>query len=68
MPEGIVTVRIDPETGLRAPAGMQDAIFEVFREEKVPEQLVSPVLPDPHGAAGNEEQDALPGGGAIELF
>jgi penicillin-binding protein 1A len=67
VPEGIVTVRIDPETGLRAPAGMQDAIFEVFREENVPEQLVSPALPDPHGAAGNDAQ-ASPPGGAIDLF
>ena len=57
--EGIVTVRIDPKTGLRAPAGMRDAIFEVFREENVPEQLVSPALPDPHGDAGTDARVAL---------
>ena len=31
LPEGMLTVRIDPKTGLRAPAGMQGAIFELFR-------------------------------------
>jgi len=36
-PPGIVTVRIDPETGLRARAGDPDAIFEIFRSENVPE-------------------------------
>ena len=38
VPEGIITVRIDPKTGLRAPAGTPDAMFEVFREENVPEK------------------------------
>lgn len=36
-PPGIVTVRIDPETGERARAGDPDAIFEIFREEKAPQ-------------------------------
>lgn len=35
-PEGIVTVRIDPETGMRARAGDPDAIFEIFRKENAP--------------------------------
>jgi len=35
-PPGIVTVRIDPETGERARAGDPDAIFEIFREEQTP--------------------------------
>jgi len=39
LPEGMITVRIDPKTGLRAPAGMPGAIFEVFREDYVPEAL-----------------------------
>lgn len=38
-PEGIVTVRIDPKSGLLAPAGMKGSIFEVFRSENVPETL-----------------------------
>jgi penicillin-binding protein 1A len=35
-PEGLVTVRIDPATGLLAGSGQTDAIFETFREEDVP--------------------------------
>jgi penicillin-binding protein 1A len=35
-PEGLVTVRIDPATGLLAGSGQTDAIFETFREEYVP--------------------------------
>jgi len=37
-PEGIVTVKIDPETGLLAPAGFPNAIFESFRKQNVPAQ------------------------------
>ena len=36
-PPGIVTVRIDPETGKRASIGDPDAIFEYFRSELAPE-------------------------------
>ena len=35
-PEGLVTVRIDPATGLLAGSGQADAIFETFREANVP--------------------------------
>ncbi|MBX9705162.1 MAG: hypothetical protein K5Q00_02820, partial [Gammaproteobacteria bacterium] len=35
-PPGIVSVKIDPKTGLRARPGQQDAIFEIFRKENVP--------------------------------
>lgn len=35
-PPGLVTVRIDPETGLLAGAGNPDAIFETFIEGTVP--------------------------------
>lgn len=35
-PDGIVTVRINPETGERARTGDPDAIFEIFREENLP--------------------------------
>lgn len=40
-PQGMVTVRIDPETGKRAPTSQKDAIFEVFRSEKAPAALKS---------------------------
>lgn len=36
-PPGLVTVRINPETGERARIGDPDAIFETFRAEYVPE-------------------------------
>ena len=38
-PPGLVTVRIDPETGLLVGADFPDAQFEVFREENVPKRL-----------------------------
>ncbi|MGB5442348.1 MAG: penicillin-binding protein 1A [Gammaproteobacteria bacterium] len=37
-PQGLVTVRIDPASGLLAGSGQSDAIFETFREESVPQQ------------------------------
>ena len=46
-PEGLVTVRIDPATGLLARSGQRDAIFETF----------------PEGQAPQESSDSLPGGG-----
>lgn len=48
IPDGITTVRIDPETGKRAAPGQTDAIFEYFREENVPEEEVSEHVVDPH--------------------
>ncbi|MBS3804837.1 MAG: penicillin-binding protein 1A [Oleiphilaceae bacterium] len=38
-PNGIVSVRIDPETGKRARPSQSDALFELFREEDAPEPL-----------------------------
>ena len=37
-PPGLVTVRIDPRTGLLAAPDQADALFEVFREEFVPRE------------------------------
>ncbi len=37
-PPGLVTVRIDPKTGLRLPSGQAGGLFEVFSTEQVPEQ------------------------------
>ena len=37
-PEGIVTVKIDPQTGLLAKPGQRGAIFEYFREENAPQE------------------------------
>jgi penicillin-binding protein 1A len=41
-PEGLVTVRIDPVTGLLAHSGQQDAIFETFTEDTVPDRTSEP--------------------------
>ena len=38
-PDGLVSVRIDPETGNRAYPGQENAIFETFRVENVPKQM-----------------------------
>jgi len=38
-PAGLVTVRIDPETGLLAGPNTNKAIFEVFRPQYVPKQI-----------------------------
>jgi penicillin-binding protein 1A len=38
-PQDIVSVKIDPKTGLLARPGQQDAIFEYFRSENVPTEI-----------------------------
>jgi penicillin-binding protein 1A len=38
LPPGIRYVRIDPDTGLLAASDQENAIFEYFREEQLPEQ------------------------------
>ncbi len=37
-PEGMVTVRIDPQTGLLADANSEGGIFETFRSDQVPKR------------------------------
>jgi len=59
-PEGMVTVRIDPATGLLAGSGQGDAIFETFREEYVPQQSS-----DALGAGGTA---GAAGGATEQLF
>ena len=53
-PNGIVNIRINPETGQRARPG-EDGIFEVFREEDAPPPLTSETENDRNG--GSEEDD-----------
>jgi penicillin-binding protein 1A len=45
-PEGLVNVRIDPETGQLANANNPDAIFEVFRSENTPKSVTETKQPD----------------------
>ena len=47
MPEGMLTIRIDPKNGLLASPSQKDAIFEVFRAEYAPGQTAkSPLTVD----------------------
>jgi penicillin-binding protein 1A len=54
-PDGIVTVRINPDTGMRARAGDPDAIFEIFLSEDVP-----PFNGDASSAGSHSTEDTLP--------
>ena len=38
VPPGIVTVKIDPDTGLLAAQGQSNAIFEIFRTDNIPKE------------------------------
>ncbi|MDH5435593.1 MAG: penicillin-binding transpeptidase domain-containing protein, partial [Gammaproteobacteria bacterium] len=41
-PEGLVSVKVDPDTGLLAVPGSSNAIFETFRTEYVPTKKTTP--------------------------
>ena len=59
MPEGIVSVLIDRDTGCPARAGQDNTTFEVFREEHVPECEQLEQLSDPfNDAAGLDPEPA----------
>ncbi len=60
-PPGIVTVRIDPKTGLLAGPDFPGAIFEIFREQNVPTQKVE------HDRQAQEQAEDM-GGNILELF
>jgi penicillin-binding protein 1A len=49
-PDGLVTIRIDPDTGKAASAGQRNAIFEIFREENAP-------LPESESASSNAQPE-----------
>jgi len=57
MPEGIVSARIDPQTGCPARSGQRGTIFEFFREGHVPECDDVEELPDIFNAAGSVDPD-----------
>ena len=57
MPEGIVTVRIDRNTGCPARAGQANATFELFREGHVPECEIVKDLPDIFNDASADDGD-----------
>lgn len=59
-PQGIVTVKIDPKTGLLANPGEADAIFETFREGHLPKPDTSAAVSGseatPQGSRGLTQQ------------
>jgi penicillin-binding protein 1A len=55
-PDGLVTVRIDPETGLLARSGQADAIFETFRVQDVPQLSVDSRSTGSGSRSGSVEQ------------
>lgn len=60
-PSGIVTVRIDPETGNRARPGQQNAIFEVFKVENVPQEVQVESL------GSSVSRESIPGGVSVPV-
>lgn len=61
-PSGIVTVKIDPRTGLLAGANQKDAIFEIFRSENAPENRAPDIdesVATPHGSDGEKAAPQL---------
>jgi len=46
-PSGLVTAKIDPITGLLAPAGMEGAVFEIFRQRFLPTEFADSNKADP---------------------
>ncbi|AXS84418.1 penicillin-binding protein 1A [Marinobacter sp. Arc7-DN-1] len=53
-PNGIVNIRINPETGQRARPG-EDGVFEVFREDDAPPPLLSEEESDRNGSSGEDD-------------
>ncbi|MYM63581.1 penicillin-binding protein 1A [Pseudomaricurvus sp. HS19] len=59
LPDGLASVRIDPVSGKRARAGQQDAIFELFRQENLPE-YAEENAPEPGSNGISNGGDTLP--------
>lgn len=67
-PAGIVTVRIDPVSGLLASTGQEDAIFEMFRSENVPTEYAPEPLAGIEIIDGEEKQQPVEHFSSEELF
>jgi len=55
LPDGIVSVRIDPKSGLLAYPGQSNAMFEVFRKQNAPSQRAS--APGAQGSGSNATEE-----------
>ncbi len=58
-PPGLVTVRIDPVTGLRLPPGQSGGLFETFRPEYAPRQYSQPAQAGERGEAADTAVEPL---------
>lgn len=58
-PPGLVTVRIDPKTGLRMPPGQNGGLFEIFRPEYAPRQYSQPAADSEHGESASTPVEPL---------
>ena len=67
MPEGIVSVRINKETGCPAKAGQSNVTFEVFRENNVPDCEQFEDIVDPFNSAAEIDSDINKNSENIEL-
>jgi penicillin-binding protein 1A len=56
-PSGLITAKIDPATGLLAPAGMEGAIFEIFRQRYMPTEFAKTNVTDPFNDEKTENED-----------
>ncbi len=56
-PPGMVTARIDPETGLLARAGNPDAEFEIFRSDNLPAAEEEVTIPVDNGGTRTEGRE-----------
>ncbi|WP_370280538.1 penicillin-binding protein 1A [Pontibacterium sp.] len=54
-PEGIVSVKIDPKTGLLATPGQKSALFEYFREDDAPTEMAAQAESSQSGSGGGTE-------------
>ena len=58
-PTGMVTAKIDPVTGLLAPARMQGAIFEIFTQRFMPTKFATSDLTDPSNEDKPEDEETI---------
>lgn len=59
-PDGLVSVRIDPDTGNLAYPGQANAIFEMFRVENIPTEMASPPATSNSFEETGDETDMSP--------
>jgi len=68
-PPGLVTVRIDPDTGLAVSAGNPKGIFEVFPADNVPQRMADgEAEPGGNIIGGETVGDSADGGDDMQIF